>query len=170
VKERESVPKKDLKPKKVVAPKKEKAGAIAAADTAGLSEAEKMELEKTESEMDIKKKKVECIVHRGPIVGSIYLCPNCMTYYCIKCAKALKEKDEACWSCGEKIEIAVSESEIKQRIKDYETRLDSLKITVKNLDESFFTGAIGKEEYIKMKDSLTEKIGVLLREIKNYKS
>jgi len=170
VKEPESVPKKDLKPKKVVAPKKKIVGVIAAAGTAGFSEAEKKELEKTESEMDIKKKKVECIVHRGPIVGSIYLCPNCMTYYCIKCAKALKEKDEACWSCGEKIEIAVSESEIKQRIKDYETRLDSLKITVKNLDESFFTGAISKEEYIKMKDSLTEKIGVLLREIKNYKS
>ncbi len=93
-----------------------------------------------------------------------------MTYYCVKCAKALKEKDEACWSCGEDIDIAISKEEIQQRIQDYETRLESLKTTVKNLDESFFTGAIGKEEYKKMKDSLTEKIGVLLREINAYKS
>ncbi len=111
--------------------KKPKAGVIAAADTAGLSEAEKKEIEKTESEMEIEKKKVECIVHRGTIVGSIYLCPNCMTYYCIKCAKALKEKDEACWSCGEKIDISVQlimnnkeekrkvEPEINQKSKIY---------------------------------------------------
>jgi len=159
-----------LKPKKVIAPKKKTGVKGEAAAKGVLSEAEKKEVEKTESEMEIEKKEVLCVVHRGPIVGNIYLCPDCMTYYCVKCAKALKEKGEACWSCEKEIDIAISEEEIKQRIQDYEVRLDSLKITVKNLDESFFTGAISKEEYKKMKDSLTEKIGVLLREIQTYKS
>ena len=166
----ESDAKEVLKPKKVIAPKKKKGVIKEAAAKEGLSEEEKKEVEKTESEMEIEKKEVVCVVHRGPIVGNIYLCPKCMTYYCVKCAKALKEKDEACWSCGEDIDIAISKEEIQQRIQDYETRLESLKTTVKNLDESFFTGAIDKEEYKKMKDSLTEKIGVLLREINAYKS
>ena len=159
-----------LKSKKVIAPKNKDKVIEKAAAKEVLSETEKKELEKTESEMDIEKKEVLCVVHRGPIVGNIYLCPDCMTYYCVKCAKALKEKDESCWSCGREIEIAISEEEIKQRVQDYEVRLESLKTTVKNLDESFFTGAIGKEEYKKMKDSLTEKIGVLLREINMNKT
>jgi len=158
-----------LKSKKVITPKKKDKVIEDSIAKEVLSEKEKKELEKTESEMDIEKKVVLCVVHRGPIVGNIYLCPDCMTYYCVKCAKALKEKDESCWSCGREIEIAVSQEEIKQRIQDYESRLESLKTTVKTLDESFFTGAISKEEYTKMKDSLTEKIGVLLREIQTNK-
>ena len=159
-----------LKSTKEITPKKKDKVIEEVATKEIITEKEKKEIEKTESEMDIEKKVVLCVVHRGPIVGSIYLCPECMTYYCLKCAKALKENDESCWSCGKEIEIAVSEEEIKQRVQDYEVRLESLKTTVKNLDDSFFTGAISKDEYKKMKDPLTEKIEVLLREIKTYKS
>lgn len=64
-----------------------------------LSEEEKKELEKTESEVGVEKKEILCIVHKGPIDGTVYICPGCKSYYCYKCANALKEKGEKCWSC-----------------------------------------------------------------------
>jgi len=71
------------------------------------------ELEKTEKEIAIEKEKFMCIVHRGKIVGNIYVCPNCQAIYCQNCAKSLKQKGESCWSCGNEIEIDVSESDAK---------------------------------------------------------
>jgi len=68
-----------------------------------LSEKEKKELEKTESEVDVEEKEIMCIVHKGTIDGTVYICPNCKTYYCLKCANALKEKNEKCWSCDNEI-------------------------------------------------------------------
>jgi len=65
-----------------------------------LSEEDKKELEQVESEMDIEEKEVFCVVHKGPIVGTVYICPQCKTYYCFKCAKTLKKGGETCWSCG----------------------------------------------------------------------
>ena len=44
-----------------------------------------------------------CIVHRGPIEGDNYLCPHCKTFYCVKCATALKEKGV----CREQARIVV---------------------------------------------------------------
>ncbi len=70
-----------------------------------LTAAELAEIQRTELEVDIEKKEVICIVHKGPIDGAIYLCPKCKTYYCFKCAQALKEKGEKCWSCESDIKI-----------------------------------------------------------------
>ena len=65
-----------------------------------LTQEELMELVKTESELDIEQKEFTCIVHKGKIRGNnIYLCPNCRTFYCVKCARTLKERHENCWSC-----------------------------------------------------------------------
>ena len=79
----------------------------------------KRELEETEREVEIEKKQVMCIVHRGIIHGNIYLCQKCQTFYCDKCAKVLKLKDELCWTCGSDITIAVTELD-KKRLLDKE--------------------------------------------------
>jgi len=63
------------------------------------------EQRKTEAEMGIEKKEFICIVHKGTIDGPIYLCPYCHTLYCQKCASALKEKSEKCWSCDTEINL-----------------------------------------------------------------
>jgi len=63
------------------------------------------ELEKIESEINIEKQKFTCIVHRGTIRGAIYLCPTCETLYCNRCAQALKDKNEKCWSCNHEIKL-----------------------------------------------------------------
>ncbi len=70
-----------------------------------ISEVEKQELKKTEAEVGVEKKELMCIVHRGPIMGATYACPNCQTLYCQKCAATLKEKGEKCWSCNQEIKL-----------------------------------------------------------------
>jgi len=76
-----------------------------------LTEKEREELEKTEKEVDLQEPSVKCIVHRGEIQRNIYLCPKCRAFYCERCAKVLKLKGEKCWSCGNEIEITVSEKD-----------------------------------------------------------
>ena len=70
-----------------------------------LSSHELEELRKTEAEVSVEKEHHICVVHRGKIVGAIYLCPKCETYYCMKCATVLKKKSETCWACNNEIEL-----------------------------------------------------------------
>ncbi|MFX0037170.1 MAG: right-handed parallel beta-helix repeat-containing protein [Candidatus Hermodarchaeota archaeon] len=70
-----------------------------------LSSQELEELRKTEAEVSVEKEYHTCVVHRGKIVGAVYICPKCETYYCMKCATVLKKKGETCWSCNNKIEL-----------------------------------------------------------------
>ncbi len=145
----------------------------ASAPHAGLTELEKKEIEQTESELAIEKKQYICVVHKGPIdADNIYLCPNCHTLYCTKCAITLKEKGEKCWSCENEIKVSTTpqiSSETQLKIQDLEAKLDSLKITAKNLDDTYYTGAVEEEEYVKMKTSLGEKIRGIIEEIKQLK-
>ncbi len=66
---------------------------------------ETRELQRTEAEVSVEKEKHFCVVHRGKIVGAVYICPECETYYCMKCATVLKKKGETCWACHNKIEL-----------------------------------------------------------------
>ena len=68
-----------------------------------LTAEEKKELAQTESEVDLEEQEAKCIVHKGPIDGTVYICPECKAYYCLKCAKYLKQKGESCWSCGNEL-------------------------------------------------------------------
>ncbi|MHA1148928.1 MAG: right-handed parallel beta-helix repeat-containing protein [Promethearchaeota archaeon] len=79
-----------------------------------LTEEEKAEIAKAESEMEIKKEKHICVVHKGEIKGAIYLCPQCSTFYCMNCARTLKINGEKCWSCEAELEIEVPEELMKQ--------------------------------------------------------
>ena len=63
----------------------------------------KRELEEIESELKIEEQKFICIVHKGQIVGTVYICPNCKTCYCLTCAYSLKAKGEKCWACNNEI-------------------------------------------------------------------
>ncbi|MBD3254502.1 MAG: hypothetical protein GF383_05385 [Candidatus Lokiarchaeota archaeon] len=83
-----------------------------------LTKQEKRELEKTEAEVDVKKDIIKCLVHRGPIKGSVYLCPNCQAHYCNRCAKVLKMKEETCWSCGSEIEVSYTSKEKRELLEE----------------------------------------------------
>jgi len=86
-------------------------------DTKELTAEEQLELHKTESEVDVEKNKFTCIVHRGDIVGSVYICPKCHSFYCHRCAKMLKSKGETCWSCENEITVELSEAEKTRLMK-----------------------------------------------------
>ena len=68
-----------------------------------ISAKEKNELEKLESEMKVEEQKFICVVHKGQIVGTVYICPNCKTHYCLTCAYSLKANREKCWTCNNEI-------------------------------------------------------------------
>ncbi len=68
-----------------------------------LSAKEKQELEKVESEIKVEDQKFICVVHKGQIVGTVYICPKCKTCYCLTCAYSLKANGEKCWTCNNEI-------------------------------------------------------------------
>ena len=138
-----------------------------------LTEMEKEELEQTESELGIEKSEFICIVHKGTIDGAVYICPNCKTFYCVRCANALKEKGEKCWSCESEVNVSISDnvlSDNEKKIQELQTRMESIKTTVKTLDESFYSGAISQEIYSQSREPLMKKITSLLEQIEQLKS
>ncbi|MFX0099418.1 MAG: PKD domain-containing protein [Candidatus Hodarchaeota archaeon] len=70
-----------------------------------LTDSEQAELDKTEQEVQTFEEVRTCIVHKGPIAGANYLCPNCKTFYCMKCAITLSKNGEKCWACGKDLEL-----------------------------------------------------------------
>ena len=53
----------------------------------------------TEEEVSISKEKKICLVCKGKISRLNYICPDCNTFYCVKCSKALGNTENACWVC-----------------------------------------------------------------------
>ncbi len=54
----------------------------------------------TEEEVSVSKEKKICIVCKGKIGrNNIYLCPDCDTFYCLKCSNTLTTLENACWVC-----------------------------------------------------------------------
>ena len=40
-----------------------------------------------------------CLFHKGEIGDESYICPNCKTRYCLKCAKEAKLSQKPCIKC-----------------------------------------------------------------------
>ena len=59
----------------------------------------------TEKEVSISKEKKICIVCKGNAIGfNIYICPECETVYCQKCANTLITMENTCWVCEKSID------------------------------------------------------------------
>lgn len=60
-----------------------------------------------EKKITVYKERKQCLVCLGDIEGfENYICPNCDSIYCKKCAKALIEIENVCWSCESPIDKA----------------------------------------------------------------
>ena len=61
-----------------------------------------------------------CTVCRTSMTGfsSIYICPECRTLYCEKCAKELIQIDNMCWGCSGPIDDSIPIKPIKQEDED----------------------------------------------------
>ncbi len=53
----------------------------------------------TEDEVIFHRERKICLVCKGNLIRSIYLCPECDALYCIKCSEAISNIDNGCWSC-----------------------------------------------------------------------
>nr|MDO8109072.1 PKD domain-containing protein [Candidatus Sigynarchaeota archaeon] len=71
------------------------------------------EIKATAEEVTAFKQAKICIVHKGPITGMMYICPQCDSIYCIKCATHLKESGQKCWSCGADVLKSEEKTEMK---------------------------------------------------------
>ena len=54
----------------------------------------------TEEDITLSKERRICLVHKGPSEGIIYVCPECSAVYCFNCYEAIREIENACWSCN----------------------------------------------------------------------
>lgn len=54
----------------------------------------------TEEEVSVAKERQICLVCKGKLDRTIYLCPGCSAFYCEKCSSTLAGLENECWSCG----------------------------------------------------------------------
>lgn len=54
----------------------------------------------TEEEVSISKEKKICLVCKGKVGGFNFICNECGTFYCEKCAKAMVNLENVCWVCN----------------------------------------------------------------------
>jgi len=81
----------------------------------------------TEDDITLSKEAHFCLVHKGPIDSYIFICPDCGAYYCDKCVEAIKDIENACWSCGKVLDSSkpVIDKKILEDIEVSETEFAS---------------------------------------------
>ncbi|MFX0098286.1 MAG: hypothetical protein ACFFCS_01820 [Candidatus Hodarchaeota archaeon] len=47
-----------------------------------------------------------CIVHRGPVLGRVFMCNKCNVFYCMDCKEAIVNAENKCWNCGDLLDKA----------------------------------------------------------------
>ena len=139
------------------------------------SEEDAKDLEKTEKEVGVEEQEFICVVHKGPILGDNYLCPHCKTFYCVKCAQALKAKGEKCWSCGKELNVKIpdqqkaAESVPMAKSEKLEEYIENLNNLAQNLDEKFIAGDLSQEAYGEKKNLIGQKIGEAMGKLEKLK-
>ena len=59
----------------------------------------------TEEEVSISKEKKICLVCKGKVLGyNVFICRECETFYCEKCARALEDIENSSWACSAPID------------------------------------------------------------------
>ena len=58
----------------------------------------------TEEEVSISKEKKICLVCKGKATGVTYVCTECEAFYCMNCAQAISNLENACWVCNAPID------------------------------------------------------------------
>ncbi|MFX0071057.1 MAG: hypothetical protein ACFFAO_08200 [Candidatus Hermodarchaeota archaeon] len=56
-------------------------------------------------------------MHKGPIEGMTFVCPECKAFYCAKCYYAVKEIENSCWSCGKPLDPTKPVKLIKEKME-----------------------------------------------------
>ncbi len=82
----------------------------------------------TEEEVSISKEKKICLVCKGKVSRTVYICPECEAFYCSKCSEALSDLENACWVC----EAPFDES---KPVKPYKREEEKVIVEEKNINK-----------------------------------
>ena len=77
----------------------------------------------TEEEVSISKEKKICLVCKGKVGRYMFMCPECETFYCEKCAHALETLENACWACNTPIDEEKPVKIYKKEVEDLEIEI-----------------------------------------------
>ena len=73
----------------------------------------------TEEEVTISKEKKICLVCKGKVLRFSFICPECETFYCDNCARAIIELENACWACDTPLDDSKPFKPYKKKEKVY---------------------------------------------------
>jgi len=74
----------------------------------------------TEEEVSISKEKKICLVCKGKVMSFSFICPECETFYCEKCAKAIIDMENSCWACNKPLDASKPVKPYKEQELIYE--------------------------------------------------
>lgn len=77
----------------------------------------------TEEEVSISKEKKICLVCKGKVLKYIYICSECETFYCLKCAQAMSELENLCWVCNTPIDDSKPSKPDKKTMEDFDIKI-----------------------------------------------
>jgi len=72
----------------------------------------------TEEQVMFHKQQKICLVCKGKILRTNYLCPQCDALYCNKCSAALSDAENACWVCNAPFDEKKPSMPFKQEPKE----------------------------------------------------
>lgn len=71
-------------------------------------------------DIELYRKQTICLVCKKKLTGfiDVFICPNCKSFYCEKCAKILTDLENMCWSCNKAIDNSKPIKAFKKEEKD----------------------------------------------------
>ena len=93
-------------------------------------------LKVTEEDVMFHREQKICLVCKGKILRSIYLCPECDALYCNKCSTALSTLENACWACNtpfDPLKPVKPYKEVEERLKTKKLKKISKKPKIHDL-------------------------------------
>jgi len=118
-----------------------------------------------EDDITLAMEKHFCVVHKGPIEGYSWICPECGAYYCAKCVEVIKDTENICWSCQKPIDPS-KPTKAYDDIKKGKKKKEHI---VEFIEEPEQIGKLPKEKKIKPKKAIKAykplKIAAPIKEI-----
>lgn len=73
----------------------------------------------TEEEVSISKEKKICLVCKGKVLSFSFICPECETFYCENCVKAIIGMENTCWACNKPLDESKPFKQYKKQEEFY---------------------------------------------------
>ncbi len=59
---------------------------------------------------------------KSEILRNTYVCPECKTFYCLKCSTALTDSENVCWICNTPFDESKPSKTLKEEVEGKEEK------------------------------------------------